>query len=240
MPGQQPVGVELLSAGHAAGIERLASDPAIAGALGMALGGADFIARADAARAAGTAYAFAIVDRREVLGLCTLGDTATQIGTLGVWVAQAFRGRGHGTFAVARLLEFAFHNLRLEGVRATDPGTDPAVRRVLGKNGLAASGDGDTYSIDQRQWRDLRHRRALAALHPALGQILEAELAAGNEVLETGGGWPDPDSVFVKLRHRFRTRPSPIPDGVTYTEPSDPHWWFADYSSRNPRHLLAC
>jgi hypothetical protein len=65
-------------------------------------------------------------------------------------------------------------------------------------------------------------------------------LAAGNEVIESGGGWPDADSVFVRLRDPFRTTPSPLPDGVVYTEPNDPHWWKADYSSRSPRHILAC
>ena len=71
----------------------------------------------------------------------------------------------------------------------------------------------------------------MALLHPALRAILDAELAAGNEVAETGGGWPDPDSVFVRLRDPFRTKPSPLPPNVVYTEPNDPHWWKADYGT---------
>jgi hypothetical protein len=63
--------------------------------------------------------------------------------------------------------------------------------------------------------------------------------AAGNSVGETGAGWPDTDSIFVRLREPFRTKPS-LPDGVSYTEPNDPHWWKADYSSKSPRHVLAC
>jgi len=65
-------------------------------------------------------------------------------------------------------------------------------------------------------------------------------VSTGNEVAETGGGWPDADSVFVRLRDPFRTKPLPLPAGIVYTEPNDPHWWKADYTSSAPRHTLAC
>lgn len=89
-------------------------------------------------------------------------------------------------------------------------------------------------------WLAHRDQPAIAAIHPDLRAILDAELAAGNEIAETGGGWPDPDSVFVRLRDPFRAKPSALPPGVVYAEPNDPHWWNAEYSSRSPRHILAC
>lgn len=93
---------------------------------------------------------------------------------------------------------------------------------------------------DRALWLELSHAPDLARLHPGLKQILQAELAAGNEVSETGGGWPETASVFVKMRGRFRTRPDPLPTGVIYTEPKSPHWWPADYSTQSPAHILAC
>jgi hypothetical protein len=95
------------------------------------------------------------------------------------------------------------------------------------------------YAITRAQWLDFRNGPALASLDPVLKDILRAELAAGNEISETGCGWPDTDSVFVKLKHRFRVRPESLPGEVTYTEPNSPHWWFADYSTGSPRHILA-
>lgn len=45
---------------------------------------------------------------------------------------------------------------------------------------------------------------------------------------------------IVRLKTPFLARPPVLPDGVTYTEPGDPHWWMADYTTRSPRHILAC
>ena len=106
-----------------------------------------------------------------------------------------------------------------------------------------APGDAATrqaeWEITRAQWRDARSQSALAVLHPALRTILEAELAAGNEVAETSLGWPDPDSVFVRLCEAFRSRPVPLPEGVEYQELNDPHWWKAEYRASKPRHVLA-
>ena len=249
-------GVYMLSPEHADGIQRLASDPAIAAATRIPHpypenGAHEFIARKRAQQAEGTGYGFAIVDRGEVVGVCNvsgIGGDATP--TLGVWVGVPYWGKGYATFAVKMVLEFAFQNLGLVRVRAMVPASSAAARRVLEKNGFEAKPDQDlpgdpkeqllVHETTRHRWIEQRNGPALAALHPALRAILEAELAAGNEIAETGGGWPDPDSVFVRLRHEFRTRPDPLAEDLTYTEPNDPHWWKADYSSRSPRHVLAC
>jgi RimJ/RimL family protein N-acetyltransferase len=242
-------GTYLLSMEHAAALQRLAADPrtAAAGIPFPARGAREFVEGQIAARADGSGYAFAIVDGGELVGVSSLaGVGGGEASRLEVWVALPFRGRGYATFGVRMLLEFAFRNLELERVRAVAPGSQPGAARVLAKHGFlphpvpAASATDAGYELTRARWIERQSATALDLLHPALRVILAAELAAGNEVAETGGGWPDPDSVFVRLRHPFRTRPSPLPDEVTYTEPNDPHWWKADYSSRAPRHILAC
>jgi RimJ/RimL family protein N-acetyltransferase len=255
----QTAGVYLLAPAHAAAIQRLASDPAIAAATRMPHpypenGARDFIERQAAERARGSAYGFAIVDLGEVVGVCGLeGIAKGGEGELGYWVGRPFWGRGYATLAVRMVLEFAFQNLRLQQVNASVLETNATSRRVLEKNGfeLLRLGRHDdpllkrpdellaVYSITRQRWDDLRSGGALAALHPSLRAILKAELTAGNEVVEISRGWPDTDSVFVRLRHPFRMRPAALPAGVDYAEPDDPHWWRADYSSRAPRHLLA-
>jgi RimJ/RimL family protein N-acetyltransferase len=257
----QTAGIYLLGPEHEDAIQRLASEPSI----GLTSrvphpypehGARDFIAGSTAARVNGEAYAFAVMDRGEVVGVCDLHDLLAHDRTpeIGYWIGREFQGKGYASFAVRMLLEFAFGNLRLAAVSAWAYDANAASRRVLEKAGFEASaasaprdeaelrerGPLSGYALTRERWQALRDGPALARLHPSLRRILDAELAAGNEVVETGGGWPDDDSVFVRLRDAFRTRPSPIPDDVTYTEPNDPHWWRADYSSRVPRHVLAC
>jgi RimJ/RimL family protein N-acetyltransferase len=213
----------------------------------------DFITRQLAERAEGTAHVFVIKDRQELVGLCGLhGVDGEQARELGFWVGRPFWGRGYASFGVKMVLQFAFRNLRLERVGSAPLESNAASRRVLEKNGfrlLHLERHADPllkrpdellaiYTIGQIEWRDCLSAPALAALHPDLRVILQAELAAGNEIVETGGGWPDPDSVFVRLRYPFRPRPS-WPDGLQYTELHDPHWWTAELSTRAPRHILA-
>ena len=252
-------GLYLLSPEHAEPVRRLVADPSIAESVrasrtGLDHTGADFVALMNGRREAGTAYGFATVDGGEVVGVVTLEGIYEDGGPdLVFWVGRPHWRKGYATFAVKMALEFAFQNLRLERVRAAAAGSNIGALRVLEKQGFApsrsdAAGDAAEdragrrvdFTLERQRWIDLRDNPALAALHPALREILAAELAAGNEVLETGRGYPDPDSVFVRLRHPFRTRPSPLPGGVEYNEPNDPHWWMADYSSRSPRHTLAC
>ncbi|MFO1498363.1 MAG: GNAT family N-acetyltransferase [Verrucomicrobiota bacterium] len=251
--------IELLAPAHADAIQALVSDPAIAATTRIPHpypenGARDFIAAHLKERTEGSAYGFVIKDRDEVVGACGLhrieGVKALE---LGYWVGRRFWGNGYATFAVGMLLDFAFRNLRLEEVTAHVLESNPASRRVLEKNGFHLQSVGPhedpllkqpdelqaIYQITRRQWHDFRNGPAMAALHPGLRQLLEAELAAGNEIVETGRGWPDPDSVFVRLRSPFRPRSGFLPDGVSYLELNDPHWWKAEYHSLRPRHILA-
>jgi len=248
-------GVYMLANEHADAIQRFASDVALARMLRIGdpsspTVGTETVARLLAERVAGDAYWNVVVDQREVRGVSALSGPYTARPTVRVWIHPEWRRRGYGELAVRLCLELAFRNLQLAHVVTTADRTDRGQASLLAKFGFApdapapsgerpATGLAD-YSLTRGEWRAHRDRPAVAKLHPALRAILEGELAAGNEVVETGGGWPDPDSVFVRLRDPFRTKPSPLPAGVVYTEPNDPHWWKADYSSVSPRHILAC
>lgn len=242
-------GVYLLSQSHRDDLQRFATDRAVAAMLDVAdlssASGVDhYITRQRQERAEGSDYVFVVLDGGQGLGLCSLrGIVGGKTPQLEIWIAEEHRGKGHATFAAKIVLEFAFQNLQLERVRSAAADSSDACRRVLEKQGfqaaVMASSDGALYEITREQWQDVRNRPALALLNPLLRTMLETELAAGNEVAEVSQDWPDPDSVFVRLRQPFRTRHEPLPDGIVYSEPNDPHWWTADYSSQGPRHMLA-
>lgn len=78
----------------------------------------------------------------------------------------------------------------------------------------------------------------VADLCTELRGVLEAELAAGNVVVETSRGWPR--SVNVWLGGPFRVLPPKEPDHVLFGEVNDPHYWLAEYECTKHRHLLAC
>jgi hypothetical protein len=80
----------------------------------------------------------------------------------------------------------------------------------------------------------------VAALHPALQTILQAELSAGNAVVETWRGWPTSDAVCVMLQKPFVVEHAALPDGVVFRDIDDPHYWKSEYEHRPSHHLLAC
>lgn len=189
-----------------------------------------------AEREKGTGAPFVIEDRGQVLGACGLEGIGSGSASLWCLVSPAGRGKGHATFGVRMLLEYAFGNLKLARVEAAPQ--DAAGRRVLEKSGFE-EGTG-RFAITADRWRSLRDGPALAKLHPGLRAILDAERALGNEILETSVGWPEPGSVFVRLRHPFRAPRRDLPQGIRFTEVNDPHWWTAEYATDAPRHVLAC
>jgi len=245
-------GLYMLADPHAAAIQRFLTNPAAATMLGVSdatppSAGADAVARTAAERTTGASYWNAVVDRGDVKGIVGLIGPYSPAPEIRVWIDPAARRRGYGRLATRMILDFAFRNRQAPRVHAFAPVGDPAAERTLATFGFGPAPGESTpapntvhVSLSRPDWIAHRDRAALAKLHPALRAILDAELAAGNEVAETGGGWPDEDSIFVRLRDPFRTTPSPLPAGVTYTEPNDPHWWKADYSSQSPRHILAC
>lgn len=200
---------------------------------------ADFVRQQLDLRNEGLSYPFVTKDKTEAVGICWLEVSADRKSNcLHFYTGQNFLRKGYATFGVTKLLEFGFNHLRLESI--TSHAVDAASKRVLEKNGFQFADTATHAVISKKEMMEVRDRPAIAKFHPALRKILEAELAAGNEVAETGGGWPDPDSIFIRLKKPFLTPHQPPPPGVIYTEPNDPHWWKADYSSLSPRHILAC
>ena len=250
MTATTTAGVYTLAREHAAALERLASASALAELVEIAHppqpgAGIETVARLSAQRSEGKAYWSVIVDRGDVKGVSAVIDPYDTSPRLVVWIDPSARRRGYGSFAVRLALEVAFRNFQRDRVHADVPAGDAAAEATIAPFGFVRSANAgvpnaDRWTLTRSAWIAARDRPALAKLHPDLRAILDAELAAGNEVLETGGGWPDADNVFVRLRDPFRTKPAVLPDGVVYTEPNDPHWWKADYTSRAPRHTLAC
>ena len=238
-------GVYPLEARHAASITALGGEADIRthASLLLPAPGEDakqFVIRQIAARAAGTAYAFAIEASHRLIGAVGLLDvTGGQARALVCWVGAPHRRQGYGSFAIGITLEFAFKNLRLDSVQAPSTASE-AGRRLVIAHGFATPTEVQPAGLERRAWLAHRHSSALARLHPALRGILDAELAAGNEVIDASCETPEPGSVFVRLRRPFVARPATLPAEVTYHEPDDPHWWRAEYSTRAPRHVLAC
>lgn len=75
----------------------------------------------------------------------------------------------------------------------------------------------------------------VAALCPELKAILDAELAAGNEVLATLEAW----GSIVMLAQHFRVKHE-IGGRVTFIEVNDPHYWKSQYSVKELDQHLAC
>jgi RimJ/RimL family protein N-acetyltransferase len=241
-------GVYMLASEHTEALQRFAADPSMAATFGVpyppsATAGHDMVERASADRLAGNSYWSVVVDQSDPKGICALLGPYTDHPELRTWIDPSSRGHGYGSLAVRMALEFAFKNLQASKVWTPGP-ADAAASRTLAKFGFGPSEPAPNaqffWSVTHQEFAARRDRPALELLHRDLRTILDAEIAAGNSVVETGAGWPDADSVFVRLREPFRTKPCPLPDGVTYTEPDGPHWWKADYSSASPRHVLAC
>lgn len=255
-PLAETCGIYPLAEHHLATLQELASAPVLAATTRLPHpyppdGARTFFQAMQQERAAGTAFVFAIEDEKRLVGLVGLHQRTASSAELGFWVGVPHQRRGYATFAVQNVLPYAFGNLRLQSVWADVLTSNEPSRRVLAKFGFVATGErAHTHAawpagvplrrleVTATAWHEHRDAPALAALHPALRALLAAELAAGNEVKETGRGWPDADSVFVRLRHGFRAMPATLPDGVVHLVLNDPHWWTAELSTQQPRHLL--
>lgn len=77
-------------------------------------------------------------------------------------------------------------------------------------------------------------------LCPELAELLTAELAAGNQIVETSMGWPRPESIVIGLSKHFLARPATLPAGVVFRELNDPHWWKAEYEHEPSGQMLIC
>ena len=135
-------GTSLLSLEHADAIQRLAADPRIAATTSIPHpypehGARDYIALQLEERAAGRAWAFAIMDGGALVGVCGVhGIAPGATPEVGYWVGVPYWGQGYASFGLRQLLEFVFIHLGLERVGARVLEANPASARVLEKNGM--------------------------------------------------------------------------------------------------------
>ena len=73
----------------------------------------------------------------------------------------------------------------------------------------------------------------------ALKNILEAELAAGNEIDETLCGWPC-GGLCIALKKPFLTPIQRNLADVVFSNINDPHYWKADYTDKALNQMLIC
>jgi len=79
----------------------------------------------------------------------------------------------------------------------------------------------------------------IAELCEELRPLLDAELAAGNSIVETWKGWPK-DGLCVMLARPFILRTDTLPPGVRFVAVDDPHYWKSELVCDRTHHTLAC
>ena len=73
-----------------------------------------------------------------------------------------------------------------------------------------------------------------------LRPLLDAELAAGNPIVETWKGWPHNDSLFIMFGGPFRVQYAILPPGVQFRAVDDPHYWKSEFVCERLHHAIAC
>ncbi len=252
------VWLEPLTQRHAIAMQRLVCHPDLAPTTRLPVpypkdGAQQFIDQCLREQGLGQTFAFAILKSGVLIGICGIhGVRANDGGELGYWIGRPFWGHGFATAAIGRAVELGFHQLKLPRLRAEVLEFNVSSRRVLEKNGFKLVcyrvHESTRWRPDERlalyhlqpdQWRDHQHSLILAALHPLLRGILEVELAAGNRVLDARRDWPEPGNLFVRLSEPFHHRKNVLPTGIVYAKAKAPDWWEAEFTSKNPRHILA-
>jgi [ribosomal protein S5]-alanine N-acetyltransferase len=110
--------------------------------------------------AAGTAFAFAVLDRDagdRLIGRVALANVvrgAWQNATLGYWVDAASGGRGHATRAARLILAFAFEDAQLHRVQPAIIPRNARSRRVAEKAGFRLEGRAARYLNINGVWED--------------------------------------------------------------------------------------
>ena len=85
------------------------------------------------------------------------------------------------------------------------------------------------------------NEKIVAKFHGELEKVINAELIAGNIIVETwSGNWPYDNVDVVSLQFPFRT---PIKNDIVnidFHDINDPHFWKAEYYDHENNLLLIC
>jgi RimJ/RimL family protein N-acetyltransferase len=142
------VHLEPISPLHAAALQPLLEDPAIAETTPFPSpyppdGAQAWIAEALTLQQAGTRYAFTACDPDGTpVGVSLLKDVdaVSREAELGYWIGRPYWGGGRATAAAGATLAFAFDTLGLSAVQAVCLEANPASLRVLEKLGFTETG----------------------------------------------------------------------------------------------------
>jgi RimJ/RimL family protein N-acetyltransferase len=105
--------------------------------------GQDFILEAGRHRALGQGFAFAFLRKEDGVLVGMGGVHLREDGfELGYWLGKPFWGQGYASEAALRLLEFAFHDLKLERIGAAFHQDNQPSGHVLAKLGFVPVGTG--------------------------------------------------------------------------------------------------
>jgi len=88
---------------------------------------------------------------------------------------------------------------------------------------------------------DRAARVLLIAFHrfllcPAMNDLIDSEIERGNAILETSKGWPNENSVFVRLASPVTTK---TPTGMDRRDVNDPHYLQAEIYDHRSGHIIA-
>ncbi len=91
--------------------------------------------------------------------------------------------------------------------------------------------------------KDCFTRGLIDKLSAEMKEILEKELEAGNEIVETyQGGFTNvsAEHIFIFLKYPFKTKIQNNLNGIIYKEINDRHYWKAEYTDEKNHQTLAC
>lgn len=157
--------LRLLELGDAEAIERLASEKEVADTtmniphpypLGSAAG---FIQSRHEAAMHGDGYSFAVTltEGGTFLGIVGLNiDKRNNKADLGYWIGRAYWGQGYCTEAAARVVQYAFEQLKLNKVFAAALTRNPASSRVMEKIGMKFEGILREHLCKEGQYEDVK------------------------------------------------------------------------------------
>ena len=127
-------------------------------------------------------YPFAVYADEQLVGQVTIGDIAlgaSHSGNLGYWVAEAYRGRGVITAAVAMVLDLCLGAPYLHRVEINIRPENKVSLRVVQKLGLRFEGRKQNFYCIAGSWADHLGYAATAEEIPAGGYVAQLEKRAG-------------------------------------------------------------
>jgi [ribosomal protein S5]-alanine N-acetyltransferase len=140
------VTIEPVALKHAAVLEHLISDPAVAEPTSniphpYPVGGAEeWITRSVKEREAGTSYCFSILAAGEFVGVVSILNVAERQGEIGYWIGRPYWGRGYVTLAGRQVLLVGFGELGLSKFSGKCLARNTGSYRVLEKLGFQLTG----------------------------------------------------------------------------------------------------